>query len=203
MRWALLAAVLASTVAHGQRIRLTSPSTGGSCTLDGSTQAVATSYRATTTTGTGYQCDATLASCIDLGPGTNNYIGTNVAGEILLGPGSGNSTVVRVFGSLYVSNITQSGGAFDSYFNAYLTNTFTGMPLAVNDAEGLRIVGSTSLVACSATLRNTLKPLTFADGSGEPDRLCWCRTDNAASPTYRWVNVLSGSVGTTATECPL
>ena len=202
MRAALLTLLLALPAA-AQTFPWSGGGGGGTCTLDGSTQAVATSYRATTTTGTGYQCDATLASCIDLGPGTNNYIGTNVAGEILLGPGSGNSTVVRVFGSLYVSNITQSGGAFDSYFNAYLTNTFTGMPLAVNDAEGLRIVGSTSLVACSATLRNTLKPLTFADGSGEPDRLCWCRTDNAASPTYRWVNVLSGSVGTTATECPL
>lgn len=197
---ALLVGILAAVPPFGS---VFPGGSGGSCTLDGTAAAIAPYFRATTTTGTGYQCDAMLASCVDLGPGTRNFIGTNLAGDILLGPDTGNSTVVRLFGSLYVSNITQSAGAFDSYFNAYLVNTFAGMPLAVNDDEGLRIVGATSLKACSATLRDTLKSLTFADASGEPDRLCWCRSDNAASPVYRWVNVISGTVGTTTTECPL
>lgn len=196
----LLLLALVPALAFGQA---RPPSSGGTCTLNGTQPAIATYFRATATTGTGYQCDAMLASCVDLGPGAYNYLGTNVAGDIVLGPGSGSNAVVRVYGSLYVSNIAQTSGAFDAYFNSYLTNTFAGMPLALNDAEGVRIVGSTSLAACSATLRNTLKSLTFADASGTVDRLCWCRSDNAASPTYRWVNVVSGSVGTTTTECPL
>lgn len=118
---------------------------GGVCTLDGSTQAIATSYRATTTTGTGYQCDAVLSSCIDLGPGANNFIGTNVAGDIVLGPGSGNSAVVRIFGTQYVNNFVQSTAGFDVYFNGALFNSFTGQPLKVADAEGLTINGTTAI----------------------------------------------------------
>lgn len=155
MRWSLLAAVLASTVAHGQRIRLTSPSTGGSCTLDGSTQAVATSYRATTTTGTAYQTDAVLECSFDTGPGARNCIGTNVAGDILLGPGSGSGTTVRAFGkfigldfegqNVTTTNVVTAGAALFLGTNASIQNNNSGKTVLVTDPEGLQINATTPI----------------------------------------------------------
>jgi hypothetical protein len=176
---------------------------GEACTLDGTTAVFASYFRATATSGTGYQCDALLASCIDLGPGARNYIGTNAAGDILLGPDSGTATVVRIFGTAYAAGFATTNGIFDATLNTYIGNTWPGEPLKVDDAEGLKLVGRTTLATCSASLRGTLQSFLFAAGSGTADRLCWCRSDNAASPTYRWVNAMSGNVGTTATECPL
>ncbi|AAK94401.1 hypothetical protein Mx8p66 [Myxococcus phage Mx8] len=187
---------------------------GGSCTLDGSTSAVATYFRATTTDGasSGFACDGQLASCLKLGPGTRNFLGTNAAGDILFGPSTGTGTMVRVFGTIVAldvnsvnftaSNVITYSSALDQGTSAFMRNTNPGKPLLVSDAEGLQLSTSTTLVACTAVLVGTLKPLGFAASSGTRTRLCFCTTDNAASPTYRWQNVVSAAVGTTDTECP-
>lgn len=119
---------------------------GGVCTLNPATQAVATSYRATTTTGTAYQVDAVLTCGIDLGPGTNNCIGTNVAGDVILGPASGNSTTGRIYGSFYISNILQAGGQVDVFgSSSHLANTFPATAVKVTDSDGFQINGTTAI----------------------------------------------------------
>jgi hypothetical protein len=205
LRWLLLVALL-PVVAVAQ-FSPPEGAAGGVCTLDGTQVGVATYFRATNTTGTGFQCDATLDSCVDLGPGARNTIGTNVAGAVCLGPCSGSSTAVLIYGDLTASNTILIGAALDLPTNAFIRNATAGYPVRVNDNEGLQVVGTTTMPACNATTRNAFRPLTFAVNSGTADRLCWCRSANdnavAASATHRWVNVASGNMGTTDTECPL
>lgn len=175
---------------------------------------MATYYRATTTdgAGSGFACDGQLASCVDLGPGARNSIGTNAAGDILLGPGTGTGTMVRLFGTLVAldvnavnftaSNVVTYSSALDQGTSAFMRNTNAGKPVLVSDAEGLQVSTSTVLAPCIAALVGTLKPLGFAAASGTRTRLCFCTTDNGATPSYRWQNVASAAVGTTDTECP-
>lgn len=219
MRWLALTALVASpawaSIIGGGTITGGASGGGGQCTLDGTVPAVATYFRATTTDGaaSGFACDGTLASCIDLGPGTRNFIGTNGAGDILLGPGTGTGTAVRVFGTITAldvtaqnftaSNVITYSAALDQGASGFMRNTNPSKAVLVSDPEGLQISTSTTLVACSATLVGTLKPQGFAAASGTRTRLCFCTTDNAASPAYRWQNVISGNVGATDTECPL
>jgi hypothetical protein len=119
---------------------------GGTCSLDPAAVGIAPSYRATTTTDTGYQCDALLTSCVDLGPGARNFIGSNVAGDITLGPQSGNTTVVRTWGSMYVTNILQVASQVDILgSSAHLANTFPSAPVRVTDADGLIINGTSAI----------------------------------------------------------
>lgn len=219
MRWLALAALvsvpaMASIIGSGTISSGASGGGGGQCTLDGTVPAVATYFRATTTdgAGSGFACDGTLTSCIDLGPGTRNSIGTNAPGEILLGPGSGSGTMVRVFGTITAldvtaqnftaANVVTYSAALDQGTSAFMRNTNPGKAVLVSDTEGLQLSTSTTLAACSAALVGTLKPQGFAAASGTRTRLCFCTTDNAASPAYRWQNVASASIGTTDTECP-
>lgn len=217
MRALLLVVVLAAGAAQAQLgggFGGSSPSSGGgvSCALSSSTSAFATYFRSTDLTGTqyGFGCDGVTPMCFKPGPGARTGIGTNTSGEITVGPQSGSGTVMRIFGDYISLGVQAQTGTFSNtvtataaYFigtNGYIQNSSTN-PVYVNDTEGLRVSNSTSLAACSASLQGTIKPLTFAAASGTPDRLCWCRSDNAASPTYRWVNVVTGSIGTTTTEC--
>lgn len=123
---------------------------GGMCTLDGTQPGIATYYRATATTGTGFQCDATLTSCVDLGPGDRNSIGTNPAGDILWGPASGSTTTVRIFGNLTLNNVLTVAGSIDLYGSGgsgggNLNNTFPSSPVRVTDADGLIINGTSAI----------------------------------------------------------
>lgn len=151
MRAVFVAVLLAALPAGAQRIRLTGggAATGGVCTLDGTADAIAVRYRATATTGTGFQVDAVLDCGFDTGPGTRNCIGTNAVGDILLGPGSGNSTVVRAFGDVnaiqvFGSNIT-AATAFILTNNAFLTNSTAAKAVLVTDVDGFQINGTTAL----------------------------------------------------------
>lgn len=145
---ALLLALLAATPTGPVFPGNWGASSGGACTLDGTAQAVATSYRATATTGTAFQSDAVLECSFDTGPGARNCVGTNVSGEILLGPGSGNTTVVRAFGDVNAvqfigSNITASA-AFILGTSGFLTNS-SANPVSVTDADGFRINSTTAI----------------------------------------------------------
>lgn len=150
MRAALLTVVLLSSAAHAQKIRLMGggAATGGVCSLDPATTAIAPAYRATTTTGTAYQVDAVLECGFDTGPGTRNCIGTNALGEILIGPGSGNSTVGRLFGDLNViqligSNVTATT-ALILGTSGFIVNS-SANPVRVTDADGLQINSTTAI----------------------------------------------------------
>lgn len=119
---------------------------GGVCSLDSTTEALAESYRATAVSGTGYQVDAVLACGVDLGPGARNCLGTNVGGDILLGPASGNTTIVRVYGSEYITNILQVAAQVDIIgSSAHLANTFPSTAVKVTDADGFQINGTTAI----------------------------------------------------------
>lgn len=144
MRALLLLALLpALALAQG---RPNQGGSGGVCTLSPSTQAVTTSYRATTTTGTAFQSDAVLECAFDTGPGARNCIGTNVAGDVVFGPPSGNTTVGRIYGSFYVSNIIQAGGQVDVFgSSSHLANTFPATGVKVTDTDGFQINGTTAI----------------------------------------------------------
>jgi hypothetical protein len=86
-----------------------SASSAGSCGVNMS--CTPSSVTVTTTSGAGFACSAELASCVDLGPGTLNSLGTNASGDILVGDGN---VTVRVGGS---------GGAIVMTGNGSLTNT--------------------------------------------------------------------------------
>ncbi|QSQ14032.1 hypothetical protein [Myxococcus landrumensis] len=174
------------------------------CTLDGSQPAIAEYFRATTGTGPGFQCDATVTSCVDLGPGTRNHIGTDAAGRILLGPDDGGgATEVRLSGSLSLKTNLIVGAAIDLNFNAFMVNSWPDYPVVVSDADGLKVAPATTLKTCTSALEGTLQSLTFAAGSGNTTRLCYCTSDGAASPAYHWQNVATGFIGTGGGDCPL
>lgn len=128
---------------------------GGMCTLDGTQAGIATSYRATTTSGTAFQTDAVLECSFDTGPGSRNCIGTNVSGEILLGPGSGSGTMVRNFGdyvglaitgqNLTATNVISYTAALDQGNTGFMRNTNSGKPVLVTDTEGFNINSTTSI----------------------------------------------------------
>lgn len=121
---------------------------GGMCTLDGTQAGIATSYRATTATGTAFQSDSVLECAFDTGPGSRNCVGTNVSGELLLGPGSGNSTVARIFGDfnaiqLIGSNVTATT-ALILGTSGFIVNS-SANAVRVTDADGLQINSTTAI----------------------------------------------------------
>lgn len=189
------------------------PRSGGMCSLDGSQSGIATYFRATTTTATGYQCDAVLTKCVDFGPCVDCFVGTNVSGEIVFGRTGFTAGVWRFWGTAHASqysatnitatNVLTYNAALDQGTNAFMRNENAGKPVLVSDPEGLRVSTSTSLPACTAAMEGTFKPLGFAAASATRTRACFCTSDNEASPLYRWVNLASGAVGTNDTECPL
>lgn len=146
MRAAILLALLSSLPAAAQ---VFPGGGGGMCTLDGTQAGVATSYRATATTGTAYQVDSVLECGYDTGPGTRNCIGTNVSGDILLGPGSGSTTIVRNFGDYIGLQITGSNVTASAAFilgnNAFLVNSTGVKPVLVTDSDGFQINGTTAI----------------------------------------------------------
>lgn len=187
-------------------------SSGGMCSLDPATSPIATAYRATATTGTAFQSDAVLECAFDTGPGARNCVGTNVSGEILLGPGSGSGTFVRVFGTYQglsviaqdftASNTATIAAAIFLGTNAYIQNSNAAKPVRVNDL--LQIDAVTTMEACAVGYLNSLRPFNPGAESTERTRLCFCTSDNAVGvDTYRWQNVVTGTVGGTDTECPL
>lgn len=67
---------------------------------------------------------------------------------------------------------------------------------------GFRMSAGTSLVTCNSGTEGTVYRLTGTGGtnSGSQTRFCACVSDGAASPTYSWRNLISGTAGN-ATTC--
>jgi hypothetical protein len=116
---------------------------GSSCGEDDSCAAV--SYEATASSGSGFTCNATLASCVDLGPGTANFIGTDGSGRIRLGDDTHSPEVWIGDGStkLQPGNVQIQNGALFLNGTTYLQN-LSGAVI-VDDANGL-VVNSTSAI---------------------------------------------------------
>ena len=140
----MFAAFAVTLLALGQVFPGGGSGSGGVCSLDPASTAITERYRATATTGTGYQCDATLDSCVDLGPGTRNTVGTNVAGAVCLGPCSGSGTAVLVFGDMTISNVTTIGAALDFSGSSFIRNPLGGT-VKVTDPDGL-VINATSAI---------------------------------------------------------
>ncbi|HYI01363.1 hypothetical protein [Hyalangium sp.] len=166
-------------------------------------------YVASATSGTGLKCNSALMSCIDLGPGTLNTIGTNVAGDILLSDGSGTATVrigeTIIYGNgsaAFATNPVQVNG------NGTLTNATSNTPLTVDDTDGFRVASKASLPTCGDGTSSTVRPGTIAfvtAGSSVRTKMCVCTSDGEASPGYDWVGVDFGTGSSTvgdATTCP-
>lgn len=207
MRWALLA-MLAALPASAQRIWISPPPAPSVCSVDSTVPLFAAYYRATTTTGTAFQCDSVLASCMDLGPGARDYIGTNVSGEVVLGPASGNSTVLRIFGTIYAvdissvnvtsSNVVSYAAALDQGNTAFMRNTNANKPVKVDDAEGLQITCKSSLPTCGTVPEGTV--LTICGAAGARTKKCECTSDGT---NFAWFNSYNPSAGAgTTTTCP-
>jgi hypothetical protein len=163
----------------------------------------ATRYTATASAGVGLKCNGALASCIDLGPGSLNSIGTNVAGDILLSDGVSGSATVRIGElTLYGNGGIVSQGYAGCNHNCFIQNFYAGEPVRLDDPDGVRISDSTAaaLGTCTAALENTIKRDYASGGStGDTTRLCLCVSDGAGTPAYAWQNLTTGTVGTSTT----
>lgn len=211
MRAAALLVLLLASGAHAQGFGGVFPGggggAGGACTLSTTSPALAPYYRATTTAAEpGFQCDAVNATCVKFGPGVDNIAGSNASGETIFGRVGVTTGVVRFYGTAIGFNVTATNvltynAALDQGNTAFARNTNSGRPYRIADAEGLLVDPSTTLQACNSTTHGTLKPLSFAASSGTRTRLCVCTSDHAATPVFRWQNVVTGTVGTTDTEC--
>lgn len=176
------------------------------CTLDSAQPALVSNYRATSTTGTGYQCDALLASCVDLGPGARNFLGSNVAGDILLGPGSGSGTSVRVFGDVTVSNVITVGAALDFVSTAFLRNPFAAQPVTTNEFDGQRLVPQVYVTFPTCGASGGQLPfgteLEVTASATSAQRRCRCVATGGSSSSPRWLNTNTNNYGATQSDCP-
>jgi hypothetical protein len=120
----------------------------------------ALSYEATASTGSGFTCNAALASCIDLGPGTANFIGTDGSGRIRLGDDTHSPEVWIGEGGTKFGNGTAQfqNGAVLFNGTTYLQNSSDAVIL--DDVDGLRIVAQASTPSCSSGNKGTLSTLT-------------------------------------------
>lgn len=192
----------------GARVVRGGMSSGGSgvCTLDGSQPAYNSEYHATNATGSAYIVDAILEASLDL-PGIDAQIGANALGEVTVGRVSTTTAIMRVYGLMNAFNVTgtnvvTAGAAYDLGANAFVRNPTAGKGVPITDPDGLVLTPDNNATTCDAAHRGSLRVVYLVAGDGNEDRFCRCRSDGAASPTYRWKNVDSGTVGSTATECP-
>lgn len=109
---------------------------------------------------------------VDLGTGTNDHF-------------TSNGTDISTLAGLSV------GGA-----GMTSTGKVVGLTFDLNTASALD--------TCGSTFEGRIRRLTGTGGtnSGLRSRFCVCTSDGAASPTYAWVNIVSGTVGN-STTCSL
>jgi hypothetical protein len=158
-------------------------------------------FTATATTGTPFAVNSTLACAYDLGPGATNCFGTNASGHTLVGPAAGVSTDQRLqvgagfrvdaSGSLLITN-----GVLDPYFGTVIRNSIG--PVKVDDE--LRL-SAKAVGTCDAS-REWEEVNDNASGgtTGARGRRCLCTSDGAGTPAYAWLNLATGTVGT-STAC--
>jgi hypothetical protein len=101
-------------------------------------------FVATASSGSGFACSSVLSSCVDLGPGASNSIGTNVGGDILLGGGS-TSTIARIGDATLLQNgqIILTNGALTLDGSTFIRNQSAAV--LITDTDGVNI-NSTSAV---------------------------------------------------------
>jgi hypothetical protein len=114
---------------------------------------VSDTFTATTTTGSGFACNSALASCVDLGPGSCNSLGTNGSGNIVMG-GTACSPTILIGGggniTITGSNITMVNAGLDAGNNTTIMNTTSGKPVLFNDADGIRLTPYSATPTCNA-----------------------------------------------------
>lgn len=196
--FALAACCIASS-ASAQEIR----SGSGGATLDPARDDTATRYVAVATTGKAYDVNSVLTCALDLGPGANNCLGTDGSGNVVIGGGGVPNVLFGITGNVSISGnggVTITNSALNAFFNTILTNTASGKPVLVDDADGFRIAAKT-LPACGTVLEGTELIDSAAGGtSGARTRKCLCTSDGAGAPAYAWQNMVTGTVGT-STAC--
>jgi hypothetical protein len=164
----------------------------------------AVSYEATATSGSGLACNALLASCLDLGPGADNEIGTNVSGQILLGPTTSTTCQVKMGANLLFKCNGEAlvNGPLNQYSSAgYFVNE-TGGAVKVDDAQGLN-VEEKALHTCNAGSEgDILRDNAAGATSGARTRICICTSDGAATPSHVWQNLVTGTTGSATTCAP-
>lgn len=102
-------------------------------------------YTATASSGSGYACNSALATCVDLGPGANNGIGTNASGHILLGPENGTSTIVKVNDTVTIEAGSAQFTNMDVKINNNACLVDPTNDVDVCDADGITINDTTPI----------------------------------------------------------
>ena len=85
--------------------------------------------------------------------------------------------------------------------NTIVTGFLTvGGSYVISQNNGYRSIPNT-LISCDATKEGLMSADGASGGTNTThrSRLCYCTSDGAASPTYAWRNMTSGTVGTTTT----
>lgn len=200
---ALVAAMALALVASGVAVASpftavfggSSPSAGGVEPCGEGEACAADSYEATTTSGPGFACNSQVSSCIDLGPGTNNELGTNGSGDVTLGSGgggvlrvgdgftaTGNGSVTAVNGAMNLNGSTvlrdEFGGAVDilspiSLNGGSSVSKLTRAPLVTIDIPEIGNLGTytdvfavTGVAADDSVLVNPTAACSLPDGFG-------------------------------------
>lgn len=136
---------------------------GGTCGLNMS--CTDSNFIATAANGVaGYGCNSALASCVDLGPGACNGLGTDGTASIILGTNPNGTPCAPVvkFGATGNVQITGNGGillantALDMNNNSVLTNTAAGKPVLVNEENGFRLTGYSATPTCNSGATGTV-----------------------------------------------
>jgi hypothetical protein len=151
---ALLLVVLVGMTTTALASVITGSGAGGGggesgCGVD--TSCEAPTFAATTTDGVGYACNSTLATCLDVGPGVCNQIGTNTAndGEIILGMAGNAACVTRVGQLLGASQVQVVNGPFTCSGACYLQDD--NGPVVITDSDGLLLNGGVALKSILST----------------------------------------------------
>ena len=157
-------------------------------------------FTATATTGSGFTCNANLASCLKM-PGADNQIGTDGT-QILVGPSASTTVIMKVGANLrFIGNGTaEVNGGLDQYNAGFFTNTLGGA-VKVDDGQGLNVAAKALGTCGASTEGDELRDSAAGGTSGSRTRKCLCTSDGGATPAYAWQNTVSGNLGTTTT-CP-
>jgi hypothetical protein len=100
------------------------------------------------------------------------------------------------------------GGA-NAYWSSDGSNVKTGGAVVFGNNSfvadtGFRISTGVALVTCNSATEGTVYRLTGTGGTNtlSQTRFCACVSDGAASPTYSWRNLISGTAGNSTTCNP-
>lgn len=158
--------------------------------------------------GTGPTAYFSSADGTSLNAATSLYLPS--AGLLVLGTtgvnyirGTDNTTVDVSSGHSTQGAVILSGGNSNSLAVQLRVGTVTGLAVGLaGTVTSVQIptTASANLPTCNASTENRLVALQTASSSVRT-RLCYCTSDNAASPAYTWQNLATSNLGT-STTCP-